>query len=306
MNETESQYSRALLVGDNPFHNISHLSQDRTRERGDKQTSPEQAAHLISIAVENGANGFLFSVSDTTLAILKALKERDAVRALDLYPIVPYAYEYVRLATQVGGIPGLAKVFSKRLVSSGSFGALASGFDGILTANPVSLMKAYLTYETSRVRAAAGKEAKVRSVLLHEVVVDMALALDLKWFFKTCSDFSLRAGFKPGFNTCNFAFLIRKLKEWGANVDNVVVAAPFNKIGFQMNPSKSACEETLEAVNGPILIAISVLAAGYLKPAEAIEYLASLPNLIGLAVGVSKEHHAKETFGMFRHRLEQG
>jgi hypothetical protein len=85
VNETGSQYSRALLVGDNPFHNISHLSQDRTRERGDKQTNPEQAARLISIAVENGANGFLFSVSDTTLAILDTLKK--AWISIRLYPM---------------------------------------------------------------------------------------------------------------------------------------------------------------------------------------------------------------------------
>jgi len=287
------QYSKALLVGDNPFHNISHLSQDRTRERGDKQTNPEYAAHLISVAVENGANGFLFSVSDTTLAILKTLRKMGAIEGLDLYPIAPYAYEYVRVATQVGGIPGLAKVFSKRLASSGSFGVMASGLSGILRSNPTSLLKTYLTYEINRVRAAAGEKAKVRSILLHEVIVDMALSLQLGWFLKEYSDFALKHTLTPGFNTCNFALLTGKLKDWGIDLSSVAVAAPFNKIGFQMNPSKAACEKSLKTVNCPVLLAISVLAAGYLKPAEAIEYLAALPNLRGVAVGVSKENHCK-------------
>lgn len=101
--------SKALLVGDNPFHNISHLSQERTRIRENACALPERAADLIHLAVDNGANGFMFSVSETTLSILKTLKEREEIDRLSLYGIVPYAYEYVKLATQVGGIPGLAK-----------------------------------------------------------------------------------------------------------------------------------------------------------------------------------------------------
>lgn len=287
---------KAFLVGDNPFHNISHLSQDRTRSRGDEQTDPHQAASLILTAVENGANGFLFSVSDTTLSILRELKKRDAINGLSLYPIVPYAYEYVRLATQVGGMPGLAKVFAKRLVSSGNFGAMASGINGVLRTNPSSLLKTYLTYELNRVEAATGKDAEVKSILLHEIIVDMTLALKLEWFFREYYSFMHRHSLVPGFNTCNFSSLIRQLEDWHISLNDAVIAAPFNKIGFQMNPTKQACEKSLSSLPSAGLIAISVLAAGYLKPDEAINYIAQLPNVKGLAVGVSKETHAKEVF----------
>jgi len=107
---------KALLVGDNPFHGISHLSQERSRIRGDMPTSPEYAAKLVAIAVENGANGFMFSVSQTTLSILKILNENSVVEHLDLYGIVPYAYEYVRTAPQKGGVPGLAKTVAKEIL----------------------------------------------------------------------------------------------------------------------------------------------------------------------------------------------
>jgi hypothetical protein len=50
-------------------------------------------------------------------------------------------------------------------------------------------------------------------------------------------------------------------------------------------------------------LAISVLAAGYLKPEEAIDYIAGLPNIKGIAVGVSKEKHAYETFRLLREKL---
>ena len=57
-----------LLVGDNPFHGISHLSQERARVRSTEQNkgNTEQAAHLVKLCLENGANGFMFSVDEIT------------------------------------------------------------------------------------------------------------------------------------------------------------------------------------------------------------------------------------------------
>ena len=45
---------------------------------------------------------------------------------------------------------------------------------------------------------------------------------------------------------------------------------------------------------------MSILAAGYLKPAEAIDYVRGLPNAEGIVVGVSNEQQARETFRLLR------
>jgi hypothetical protein len=290
---------RLLLVGDNPFHGISHLSQDRARARTGDLT-PKTATDLVLTAMDNGANGFMFSVSETTLSILNEMREKEVGKRLSLYAIVPYAYEYVRLATQVGGISGLAKVFSKQLISSGNVKAIATGLSGVLKADPISILKTYLTYEISRIKSAAGKHGQIQSMLLHEVIVDMALALNLDWLFKAHIDFMVKHGYTPGFNTCNFAYFVNKFRAWDISLDNLVVAAPFNRSGFQMNPSREECEKALKSLSEPILIAISILAAGYLKLNNAIEYVASLPNVKGVAVGVSKEKHAQETFRLLK------
>lgn len=294
---------RALLVGDNPFHNISHLSQERTRLRGKSTILPDHAANLIHLAVENGANGFMFSVSETTLSILRILREREEIEGLSLYGIVPYAYEYVKLATQVGGIPGLAKRIGARIVVSGNLRGIATGITGFLRMDPAAIMKTYLTYEISRMRSFAGKKAHIECVLLHEVVTDLALALGMDWLFKSYVNYMQKAKIKPGFNTVNFTHLVRKLKDCNIDLNHVVIASPFNKIGFQMPPSQERCEDTLRGLNSPILIAISVLAAGYLRPQEAIEYIAALPNIKGVVVGVSKERHATETFRLLEEKL---
>jgi hypothetical protein len=268
--------------------------------RGNDSTIAEQAANLVILSHENGANGFMFSVSDLTLSILRKIKESGKNVSLDLYAIVPYMYEYVRLANQLGGIPGLAKKFAKELVTSGNLKAIVYGLDAAARADLMSLTKAYLAYEISRTRSSAGKQANLRSMLLHQAITDMALALDMDWLFKSYVSFMSNQGITPGFNTGNFVYFVNKFTEWNLDLSRIVIAAPFNKAGFQMNPSRTECEKTLPNVKKSMVIAISIFAAGYLNPSEAINYIATLPSIKGVAVGVSKEKHACETFRLLK------
>ena len=67
-----------------------------------------------------------------------------------------------------------------------------------------------------------------------------------------------------------------------------------------MNPSKAECEKALADVSGSTVIMMSILAAGYLKPKEAIDYIRGLPNANAIVVGVSNEQQARETFKLLR------
>lgn len=292
-----------LLVGDNPFLGISHLSQNRARSRGNVLDDPKYCAHLVTVSVMNGANGFMFSVSDKNLYILEELREKEKIKEMHLYAIVPYAFEYVRLATQTGGFSGLAKKVIKEMALSGNLMAVLRGLKGVVNTDISSLINAYLSYEISRIKSSAGKEAKLKSVLLHQAITDLALAFNLEPLFKSYTSFFLNLRIRPGFNTGNFPYLVKKLREWNINLSEVVIAAPFNKVGFQMNPSKEECEKTLLDFPEPTVITISMLAAGYLSPSEAIDYIRTLPNIKGIVVGVSKEKHANETFKLLKERL---
>lgn len=287
---------RFVLVGDNAFHGISHLSQERARARGEGILDPRKAAQLVQISLENGAEGFMFSVSPTTLAILREIRGNDSTSAFSLYPIVPYAYEYVSRSTRSGGIAGMAKSFLSETFYSGNLSAISKSISGVLATNPANLLEAYVRYEISRVRSAAGKKAVIKSVLLHEVVIDMALALDLRWLFESHLRFSEKLGMRAGFETRNFAYLVKKLRQWSIPLDKVTIAAPFNVAGFLMTPSKEVCEQSLREAKGATVIAMSILAAGYLKLPEAMSYVSGLPNLGGAVAGVSNEAQALETF----------
>jgi hypothetical protein len=292
-----------LLVGDNPFHGISHLSQERARSRGEAIVSPvDQAANVVLTSLKNGADGFSFSVSELTLSILRTLSERKSIDQVSLYPMVPYAFEYVRVATQTG-TPGLVKRFAKQVTMSGDVRAILEGLWSAVRMDREGFVNTYLAYELSRIRSSAGKQANLVSVLLNEVIGDMGLALGFDWLFRSFTDYLSKRGITPGFNTRNFPYFIRKFNEWGIDLDEIMIVTPFNKAGFQMNPSKEECEKTLSSLTSPTVLAISVLAAGYLKPLEALDYIAGLPNLKGVVAGVSTEQQASELFQLFKTRL---
>jgi hypothetical protein len=291
-----------ILVGDNPFHGISHLSEDRARARGLNIMDSEYAANLVKTSLECGASGFMFSVSDNTLAILKTLNQKD-IKPASLYAIIPYAYEYVRLAANLG-TNGLAKKLGKQILFSGNLKGLATGIKSITTLNPEDLLNAYLIYELSRIRDVTKSKFTLKSIMLHEIITEMLISLDLETITKSFIKNVSKLNVQPGFETRNFAYLIKKFKSWNIDISKLSIATPFNRVGFQMNPTKEECESALSTISGCNLVAMSVLASGYLSLSEAVDYLTQLSNVKGVVIGVSNEFQARTTFNHLGERLK--
>ena len=144
-----NQMRKLLIVGDNPFQGISHLSQERARSRnGTIGSSADQAANVVLTSLKNGAEGFSFSVSEFTLSILRTLRERKSIDQVSLYAMVPYAFEYVRVATQTG-TPGLVKRFARQVMISGDVRAILEGLWSVARMDPEGFVNTYLDYELS-------------------------------------------------------------------------------------------------------------------------------------------------------------
>ena len=294
----------SLFVGDNPFHGISHLSQQKARERTLEQSQKNtlQAARIVERAVECGAEGFMFSVDEITLSIIRQLQKSPNASQVRLYAIAPYAYEYVRRATQTGGVSGLAMNLAKEMVFSSNAKVLATNIGGLARFNLSAVLKTYVAYELSRIKTASANNnnLKLEAFMLHEIITDMALALNMEQLFRGYIDFLESRHIRPGFETRNFSILVDKFRSWDIDLSRLTLTASFNKVGFQMCPTKQQCEEALKHASDAEVIAMSVLAAGYLKPAQAADYLANLEGLSGAVIGVSKEQQATETFQIFR------
>jgi hypothetical protein len=52
-----------LLVGDNPFHGISHLSQQNVKNRDADITDAKYASDLVKISIENGLTVLCFQLA---------------------------------------------------------------------------------------------------------------------------------------------------------------------------------------------------------------------------------------------------
>jgi hypothetical protein len=186
------------------------------------------------------------------------------------------------------------------MILSSNIKVVLSNIIGLIQFDPSAFLKAYVAYELARVKTAVKDKNCLKSILLQEMITDMALSLNLAQLFRSYIKFVEKSGLKPGFETRNFPYLVKKFCEWEIDFSKVTITASFNKIGFQMVPSQLECEQALDYVDGAEIIAMSVLAAGYLRPAVAIDYLTNLPGISGLVVGVSDERHAIETFRLLK------
>ena len=166
--------------------------------------------------------------------------------------------------------------------------------------DPKDILNAYLLYEVSRIKSAIGKKFALKSVMLHEVITEMIIALNLDWLAKSYIKYVSNLGVLPGFETRNFAYLVNKFQEWNIDFKKIIITTAFNGVGFQMNPAKDTCEETLAKLPESNVIAMNILASGYLKLPEAVKYAKNLSNIKGVVVGISKEQYAYETFKFLR------
>jgi hypothetical protein len=77
-------------------------------------------------------------------------------------------------------------------------------------------------------------------------------------------------------------------------IENPIICSSINKIGFRMSGGKEIYEKYLtEKQFRPI--AMQVLAAGALRPKEAIEYLSRFKKIESVLFGASSKNHIQET-----------
>jgi len=77
-------------------------------------------------------------------------------------------------------------------------------------------------------------------------------------------------------------------------IENPIICSSINKLGFRMSGGKEVYEKYLmDKQFRPI--AMQVLAAGALRPKEAIEYLSRFQKIESVLFGASSKNHIQET-----------
>jgi hypothetical protein len=97
---------------------------------------------------------------------------------------------------------------------------------------------------------------------------------------------------EPGYITMNVPLLLDVLDELG--IENPVVCANINKIGFRMCGGIAAYEQAI-AQRRFRPVAMSVLASGAISPREAIEYVCAQPRIESIVFGASGRSNIRQT-----------
>ena len=285
-----------LILGDNQFFGVNHMSQDKGRETYEKFKDIEEIKKIIYYAKDNGVTGLFFSTHPSIYQITDMIRKDSTLRnELGIYVNVPYIIKYVQMMNEMGAYRTV------RTVLKGN--SLLQNIDyGLRTAINV-LQGDYLkiTNRLVEVEMNPFHGLNVKSVFLHNSLVDLAIGYDLDGAVVNFHDF-IRKKYQvtPGFGTLNFPRLDQMLNR--NHVKDVIVMTSVNKLGFLMNPGRTVCEESLRNTQYDVL-AMATLASGSLLPDEAFEYLFSLPTIKSVVVGVSSKKHADETFKLLRQHM---
>ena len=281
------------MLGDNPFFGVDHLSHERGRHRESRYQTFEGAVKVIETAHQYGMKEMVVGTRPRLPELIECIrKNSNIVDKIQFNPILPYAQDYILKVSEKGlmgalkeilggtGIQNKIKIFTK-----GGFGFLKKDLD--------ELLQVLIDIELTKL-----KDVKIKTVYLHPVITDLALALNLKGIFETIND-HLHSSYKVnvGLSTKNFPWLVSKLEEWNMNVEDIMTS--FNKAGYLMNPSREKCEKTLASYDGGVT-AMNIFAGGYMGLDDTFKYIVSLPKIRKVVVGASTVEHARQTFELFR------
>ncbi len=272
-----------ILFGDNQFFGISHLSEEKAGSQSIRFKNCESIIKVLDWAYELDIKTFMCTTHDRIVEVCAHLKSnRGRYSDFKIYPCMPYAHKYANMYTELGAIETI-----KRFMPASLIGAVVKGGAALAKSDFITLMEFIVDAEMSMFEG-----IKTPVVFLQNIVTDLLLGMKMKDFFVAFFEY-IREKYcaEAGFITMNMPLLLDTLEESG--IRNAIICSSINKIGFRM-PDVAAYERALsEREFRPI--AMQVLAAGALKPDEAIEYVCRFPKVESILFGASSYEHIRET-----------
>lgn len=278
-----------LILGDNQFFGVSHMSEDRGMERMRRFQDNSEIIKVLDAAYDAGIHAFTFSTHDRVAQLCDHFRANPSRYAdLRLYPVLPYAQKYAHLVNEKGVVGAVSDVLLADNSVSNAFGMLLKGSMAFLTQDPIKVMQLLVDAEMKMFRG-----LQLGAVFLQNNIADLLLGVGVKDAFTAFND-HVRAKYRvrAGFMTLNMPKMVEFLRS--AGIDRPLVCSAINKIGFQMNPDVASYEKVLQT--GTVdAMAMSVMAAGALQPREAFEYVTSLKGVKSVVFGASSPRNIQET-----------
>lgn len=288
--ETEARPLDLLLLGDNQFFGINHMSEEKARAQAIRFQDTSAIIDVIDVALDHGIRTLMCTTHDRIGEVcdhMRANPERYA--DYRFYPCMPYAHKYANAVTD-NGMLGAVRQF---LPEEGLLNAALRGGKSFMRKDIEGIITLLIDAEMKMFH---GLSTPV--VFLQNVIVDLMLGLGFDEAF-TIFDRHVREryGAEPGFITMNLPMLLDTLDRVG--IRNPIVCANINEIGFRMSGGIDAYEQALrEREFRPV--AMSVFASGAIPPQRALRWIHDHAQVEAIVFGASSRASIASTTDIVR------
>lgn len=279
-----------ILFGDNQFFAINHISDEKARAQSIKFKDDKAIIKTLDYAMEAGVNTFMCTTHDRIANICDHIRKHPVkYKDFKIYPCMPYAHKYANAVTELGYVGTL-----KQYVPGNLFSSLVKGGMAYISRDFISIMQLLIDAEMKMF-----KGINTPVIWLQNVITDLLLGLGMKDLLLGFHEYvQKKYCVEAGFITMNMPKLLTLLEEGG--IENPIICTSINKIGFRMSGGIALYEETLKTKKVRA-VAMQVLAGGAIPHHEAIEYIATLPNIESILFGASSKAHIDSTIASINH-----
>jgi len=273
-----------IIFGDNQFFGVNHMSEEKARQQALRFKDTAAIIEVLDRAYEIGIRTFMCTTHDRIGDVCDHMRANpERYKDFIYYPCMPYAHKYANSVSQVGVMETI-----QRFATGGVMKTLLRGAVGTITRDIYVLMKLLIDAEMKRFE---GLNTPV--IFIQNVVTDLLLGMKLYPVFAEFDRYVReRYSAEPGFITMNLPLLLDALDQVG--VENPIVCANINKIGFRMSGGVEEYRKVLQTRRcRPI--AMSVLASGAIPVKEAIDWACELKGLQSIVFGASSAANIRQT-----------
>lgn len=274
-----------VLLGDNQFFGVNHMSEEKARAQAMRFQDTTAIISVLDAAYDEGVKVFMCTTHERIGEICDHVRANPArYTNFEFYPCMPYAHKYANAVTELGILGTLNKV----LPEGGMVSGLLKGATSVARKDIEGLVGMLIDAEMKMF-----KGLRTPVIFLQNVVTDLLLGLGMIDALRMFADHvQTHYDAEPGFITMNLPLALDALEKVG--VDNPIVCANINKIGFRMSGGMAAYEEAI-ANRRFRPVAMSVFASGAISPREAIEYVSGQPSIRSIVFGASSRANIKQT-----------
>ena len=279
-----------VLFGDNQFFGVNHMTEEKARAQSMRFQDLGAIIEVLDAAYQEGIRTFMCTSHDRVAEICDHFRaHRDKYPDYRFYPCMPYAHKYANAVTEHGMIEAL-RMF---LPQEGAVAAMLKGGMALANKDIEAIMQLLIDAEMKMFH-----DLNTPVVFMQNVITDLLLGLRMNECFRIFHDHvRARYGAEPGYITMNVPRLLDALDALG--IDNPIVCANVNKIGFRMCGGVAAYEQAI-ANRRFRPIAMSIFASGAIPPREAVEYVCAQPRIESLVFGASGRANIRQTFALIQ------